>query len=843
MKPHSKTRWRPRRLLEGEPMRPSRVTCLVAGAILVAILRASAAATSPIELQQPAALPASSSSADPSLIDLTQATVVTPPSPSVQERRAVRVLVEEVARRTSIRLAVASAWPADTVPAIAVGPLATASAWAAAGLRGAPAAPGSPGREGYRLSVHAGGRGAATVLVLGADARGVLFGVGRLLRELDMTARSLRVPAALSIVSTPQVALRGHQLGYRPKTNAYDAWDVPMWEQYIRDLTIFGCNAIELIPPRSDDAPDSPHFPLRQIDMMVEMSRLADEYGLDVWIWYPALDKDYGDPKQVEFAVGEWAEVFRKLPRINAIFVPGGDPGHTQPKHLMALLERQTASLRKYHPAAGMWVSPQGFTKVWMDEFYQILGTGPAWLTGVVFGPQVRDSLPTLREKVPARYPIRRYPDITHSLRSQYPVQDWDIAHALTSQREQINPRPLDEAVIFRTLMPYASDFITYSEGSNDDVNKFVWSGLGWDPKADVLQILREYSRYFIGPRYTDSFAQGLLALERNWRGPLAENTSVDTTLEQFQAMERAAAPRDLLNWRFQQALYRAYYDAHVRSRLLHETAIEERALERLRGVRPGESRQALADAERILGEAQVRPAPELRQRVYMLAEALFQSIRQQLSVERYRAIAVGRGATLDSFETPLNNQGWLLARFAEAAALASEEERLAAIGRIVRWTDPGPGGYYDDLGNPSQQPHLVRGLPYAEDPQRFKSTLTGFGYRSDWRLSWMTHAESFWETPLRMRYAGLDPSARYRVRVVYAGDVFSQAALIRLVANETWEIHPPTKKPSPVAPMEFDVPIEATRGGELTLTFSAPPGMGSAGRGNQIAEVWLIKR
>src|SRR3989442_8385837 len=537
-----------------------------------------------------------------------------------------------------------------------------------------------PGREGYRVALNSGGRGAPTVLVLGADPRGVLFGVGRLLRELRMNRGSVRVPAGLSIISTPEVALRGHQLGYRPKTNAYDAGDVRMWEQYIRDLVILGSNAIELIPPRSDDAADSPHFPLPQIDMMVEMSRIADEYGQDVWIWYPALDKDYGDPQQVEFELQEWAEVFAKLPRINAVFVPGGDPGHTQPKYLMALLERQTASLRKNHPQAQMWVSPQGFTKAWMDEFYGIVNREPVWLTGVVFGPQVRDSLPVLRANIPKRYRIRHYPDITHSLRSQYPVQDWDIAHALTSQREQINPRPLDEAVIFRALLPHVTDFITYSEGANDDVNKFVWSGLGWDPKTDILQILREYSRYFIGDRYTDSFAQGLLALERNWRGPLASNTSVSTTLEQFQAMERAAAPHDLRNWRFQQALYRAYYDAYVRSRLLHETAIEERALERLRGARRGESRQALADAQRILDQAQEKPAAEWRLRVYMLAEALFQSIRQQLSVERYPAIAGGRGATPHSLETPLNNSGRLVARFGGAAALRTGEKRVAGI-------------------------------------------------------------------------------------------------------------------------------------------------------------------
>lgn len=780
--------------------------------------------------------------ADASLLDLNGATIVTPATLSVQQRTAVRVLVEEIEKRTTMRLPVATQWPADTAAVIAVGPLSSASSWAAPGLRGAAAGP-APGREGYRLAVNASGRRAATVLVLGADARGELFGVGRLLRELRMAPGALRVPASLAMTSTPQVALRGHQLGYRPKTNAYDAWDVPRWEQYIRDLAIFGTNAIELMPPRTDDAADSPHFPLPQMQMMIQMSRIADDYGLDVWVWYPAMDPDYGDPKQVESAVAEWSAVLSRLPRLNAVFVPGGDPGHTQPKHLMALLERQTASLHKSHPSAEMWMSPQGFTKPWMDEFYAILKTNPAWLSGIVFGPQVRDSLPVLRASVPPRYRIRRYPDITHSIRSQYPVQDWDVAHALTSQREQINPRPEAEATIFRALMPYATDFITYSEGANDDVNKFVWSGLGWDPKADVVEILREYSRYFIGERYTDSFAQGLLALERNWKGPLASNDSVYTTLEQFQGMERAAAPRDLHNWRFQQALYRAYYDAYVKRRLLRETAIEERALDRLRGLRTGESRRALAEAGAILDEADEKPAPEWRQRVYTLAEALFQTIRQQLSVERYGAIAVGRGATLDSLETPLNNSGWLRPRFAEAAALEKEEERLAAIDGILRWTDPGPGGYYDDLGNPSLQPHLVTGLPFAEDPQRFKSTLTGFGYRPDWRLSWMTHAESFWETPLRMRYADLDPAARYRVKVMYAGDIFSMDTLIRLVADDAYEVHPPTRKPSPLQPLEFDVPAEATRDGVLTLTFTGPAGVGSAGRGVQVAEVWLMRK
>ena len=51
-----------------------------------------------------------------------------------------------------------------------------------------------------------------------------------------------------------------------------------------------------------------------------------------------------------------------------------------------------------------------------------------------------------------------------------------------------------------------------------------MWGSLGWDPDRPVIEVLREYSRYYVGERYTDDFAQGLLALERNWQGPLLGN-------------------------------------------------------------------------------------------------------------------------------------------------------------------------------------------------------------------------------------------------------------------------------------------------------------------------------
>jgi hypothetical protein len=749
-------------------------------------------------------------------VNLLDAVVSGPANPSVVEQKAIRMLVEEIEKRTQIRLAVGA--PTAGRPAIR--------------FERAPA--GRPA-EGYRIRVDGG-----NVVVEGTDARGILFGAGHLLRAMRLSKSGILLDSNLRVETAPKYPLRGHQLGYRPKTNSYDGWTLAMWEQYIRDLAVWGTNAIELIPPRSDDDDESPHFPLPKMETMTGMSQTIADYGMEVWIWYPALDKDYSDPKTVEFALKEWGEVFRKLPRVDHVFVPGGDPGHTDPRHLMPLLEKQTHNLRRYHPNAKMWVAPQSFNQEWLDHFFAIVREEPGWLAGIVFGPQTRVSLPELRASIPKKYPIRHYTDITHTLRCQYGVPDWDVAFALTLGREPVNPRPVDMARIFRLLQPYTNGFLTYSEGCNDDVNKILWSALGWNPEADAVEVLREYANYFIGPRFSDTFAQGLLALERNWRGPLAANESVATTLAQFQVMERMATPADLRNWRFQQALYRAYYDAYTRSRLLHETAAEDRAMEALR-------RGAMEEAERILDRAALeRPAASLRARVFELAEALFQSIRMQLSVERYQAIAVGRGANLDAIDTPLSNAPWLKTRFDAIRQMSSEAEKRRALAEILDWTSPGPGGFYDDLGNPSAQRRLVSGLPYEKDPARLESALTGFAINPDariapWRISWLRHAEALNDQPLTMQYEHLDPAAEYKVRVVYAGENLPHP--IRLVADGAFEVHAFRPKNRPVQPVEFDIPRQATSDGKLTLRWEKPKGLGGSGRGLQVAEVWLVRK
>ncbi len=790
-------------------------------------------------------------------MDLATAIVIVSAGLTQSGSMAGPMLIEEVEARTRIHLETAAAWPDGAAPPVIwIGTEAELASLPAPLATRLPNRPVSGRPEGYRLLALADDASPA-VLIIGHDARGALYGTGHLLRRLELSPGRIALPAALDVITAPRLPLRGHQLGYRSTPNSYDAWDLDRWEQYYRDLIVFGANAVELVPPfTGEKIAVRPHrpplFPRPPLEMMIGMSDLADRYGLDVWIWYPAILGDYSRPEVVARQLQEAEEIFQKLPRVDDVFVPGGDPGYTEPSVLLPLLARVADLLHKSHPRARLWVSPQGFGADWLDAFLACLRDDPPdWLAGVVFGPGVRLSLAELRQRLPARYPIRSYPDITHTFHCQYPVPRWDVAYALTEGREPINPRPLDQAAIFRSELPHINGILTYSEGCNDDVNKAVWSALAWDPDTPVLEILRDYGRYFVDSALADDFAHGLLALEQNWRGPLSANRGVHPTLLQFQAMERRASATLLGNWRFQMALYRAYYDAFIQRRLQYETELETRALEVLADAKQTGATPAIDAARAVLARAGSEPVGVAwRHRVFELAGALYESIGLQLSVEKYQALAVNRGANLDQIDFPLNNRRWLLARFDEILRLPDEPARLDALREVVEWTNPGPGGYYDDLGDAANEPHLVRGRGLAADPGFLRSPADDFELikepslyeRHPYRLSWLNRASTLHGVPVRVHYSGLDPAARYRVRVVYPADRDDFVPKIRLTTDRGIEIHPFIDRPIPAVPLEFSVPHVATARGDLTLELHREVTARGNGRGAQIAEIWLMK-
>ena len=100
--------------------------------------------------------------------------------------------------------------------------------------------------------------------------------------------------------------------------------------------------------------------------------------------------------------------------------------------------------------------------------------------------------------------------------------------------------------------------------------------------------------------------------------------------------------------------------------------------------------------------------------------------------------------------------------------------QRLAAIEAMVNQANPGPGGFYDDLGNTALQPHLVnQGPGYDQDPGSFRSPRSGWttfdggligrtsadATRLDGPARFLENPKAWWdfvetryETPLTMR-------------------------------------------------------------------------------------------
>jgi len=787
-------------------------------------------------------------------LDLSKATIITFEKTDKVVLKAVSVLQEEIAKRTGISVPVSNKPNKSANPVIYVG-LENQTTNFPINIKKLLADLPSIQSEGFKIAVSPETK---TVAVTGSDARGVLYGIGKLLRTIEMRQGQILVPADLKMASSPQYSIRGHQLGYRPKTNAYDAWTPAQFDQYIRDLAIFGANSIEIMPPRTDDDFTSVHMKMPAIEMIAEQSKICDSYGMDVWMWYPNMNKTYEHPDSLKKEIAERHEIFKTVLRLDALFVPGGDPGELEPDVLFGWLETEAEILRQYHPNAKIWVSPQVFkpSKEWYAKFYEHVNKKYDWFGGVVYGPWIRTPLPEVKKLIDPSIPIRLYPDITHSISCQYPVPDWDIAFAMTLGRECINPRPEDEKYIHNLYAPLANGSISYSEGTNDDVNKIIWSCQDWDASSPVLENLREYARYFIGPDYTDNVAQGLMALEHNFRGPLIASQQVQRTLQQWQDMEKSAPQNVLANPRFQSGLIRAYFDAYIQRRLINETSLERQARNILENAKSSMSYIAISDAKNTLSKAFEKPvSPELKERCIALADSLFRSFGAQLTVEKHHA-AGGRGNFIDNIDIPLNDALWLMDQMNSIEKLQNENKRLAAIEEMLNRTNPGPGGFYDDFGNPAAWKRIVAKKSWKEDPGSLESPRVSFGVGLtgvDWvhevvakgfegqttPLAWMNQINTLYDTPLEIEYDNLDPTAEYKLKIAYTGRFRSNMKLEadgEMIHNY---IRMGTK------PMyEFDLPAKITADGKVRFTWTCGDDYkGEGERGSQVAEIWVVKK
>ena len=763
--------------------------------------------------------------------DLTRAVLVTRGATAAAlEQTAVQVLQEEVQRRTGILWATTDRLPLDATPAIVLtGPLEGRESWGNSLPMAAPC-------RGVRLEadgfcVHAEVTAAAPRLwVVSGDARGLLYAVGWLLRKLELRSGSVLLTGSPSLLERPAYALRGHQLGFRNRANSWDAWDDAQFDQHIRELALFGANAIENIPFQDDS--EMPLAVLTRPQMNRRISEICQRYGLEHWVWVPA-EFDLADGARTDAFLQQFDALCRSSARLDGIFFPGGDPGNNPPELVLPFLARLAQQAQLTHANSRVWLSLQGFSELQCATvFASIERDRPDWLGGLVHGPSSPD-LSETRRRLPQRYPIRHYPDLTHCVRCQYPVPWWDPAFASTLGREPINPTPVLQKQIHNAFAVYTNGFLSYSDGCHDDVNKVIWTQLSWNPQLEVREILRDYARCFFGPADVEAVADGILALERNWTGSIRDNGGITGTLALWQQLQDRS--QRLGNWRWEMCLLRAWYDAWVRERLLFESALERQAERQLMTASEVGAAAAIALAEQTLQLADsAQPQPQLRAQIVALCAALYDSCRLQTSVTKYQASGAERGAVLDFVDYPLNNRWWLEDQFREILALPTESARLKRLERICRWEHPGPGSYYEDIGHVGKSAHVIRGESPDTDPRMLRNPNPDFFEAGLPRARQSWHSKMDW--PIGLRFAGLDPESGYMVRTTGFGQCLLRidGALVKatLDGSGVGEFR------------EFRVPVEALQDGVLLLTFDVPaePHLNWRQQ-SRLTELWLLKQ
>lgn len=747
--------------------------------------------------------------------------MVSPAIPSPMKETAAAVLSEEIVKRTGFGLKNAAVWPKAGISTIAL-VLSTDTE-----LFGKPAPAKRTGenpefkKEGYRIVTETSEKG-NIIWIIGADSRGIFFGSGWLLRNLRMDKNILQLDEKADFATSPDYPIRGHQLGYRTTANTYDAWTTGQFDQYIRELAIFGTNAIEGIPFQEGEAP-SPHFKISSAEMRIRMSEMCQKYDMDYWVWTPATFSLKDETKRkAEIEMHE--EFYKKAPRLDHIFFPGGDPGENEPSDVMPFLKELQSRLVKYHPNAKMWISLQGFSVEQIDYFYKYLETEkPTWLQGVVSGPGSPPMAET-RYRLPKQYQHREYPDITHAIRCEFPVEKYDQAFALTLGRESVNPRPYAFAKIHEKYAPFTDGFVSYSDGSHDDVNKVLWSMRAWDVKKDVHQILKEYASFFFGKNIDNAVASGIEALEQNWKGSLAENGGVEMTYQFWKNLE-STNPKLKDNWRWQMLLLRGYYDEYTRLRLISEQELEKQASEILAKADNQTIAKSMDQALAIVNKADTEPiAREIRKHIEDLSDALYISIGLQTSSAKHKPRNPERGAVMDFVDYPLNNRWWLADEFEKIKKIKEPAEQLTMLKRIATWENPGEGSYYDDISSVAKGPRVKTISDDATDVAWWDSG------KSRKRLS----SQLFQREPA-LDYINLDPGARYIIRVAGYGE-----ALLRVDGQR---LSPKIYNKEQDSFKEWIVPLSLTQDGKISVTFDGPEESDLNWRKNsKISDVWLLK-
>ena len=668
--------------------------------------------------------------------------------------------------------------------------------------------------------------------LVGADLRGCIYAFGRFLRKIEVQQNRVTLIAEIDGVYNPHMRIRGHQLGYRPTPNTYDAWMPEDFYRYYRDMMFFGVNICELMPDQREGKTN--HLMKLPADEMLEKtSLLADSLDMDVCIWQPNRNEE-----TVEEGIALRREDYAKIPRLDAVFPPGSDPGDFPADEFLARTKAYSKVLKELHPNAEMWPSAQTpkLSPEWGGEFLAGLEDADSGVDGVIHGPNEAMTLDQLRRRLPGRYPIRLYPDITHNVRCTWachtPYEDWHYAWASTLGREGINPRPAEMQRIHAATYRYIVGSVSYSEGVHDDVNKMIWSDQDFAPGTPIRDTLADYARVFFWGMPVKTVVDAIFGLEQNWMNAPDENPCVEHTYALWASLLEAN-PNALCNWRFVMHLFRAACDYIVKLRFVRENELVARC-ERLILRGEFEAAQSIGMGEPGALERQLRSDLE------DYAKILHETIGMQMDIARYGNFSSHRGATLETIDLPVTQLRYIQHMLQTHRSKSGKYNKKAILATVFR-SKAAPDEFHYSVNLDGLLP--VGGKKY----------LTYMNFHGD------NPSLNNGQLPLEMmniyddltfaiQAAGLQDDCGYRLVCAYKRSRWGMIGQTKITADDTVlyegggyggrfdEAFDKLMLPESFVSVTYDIPAGIAKNGCLEITLH------NNLVGIEIAEMWILK-
>jgi len=438
------------------------------------------------------------------------------------------------------------------------------------------------GAEGFEI-VPEGKRG---VRITGNDERGLLYGLGKVLRS-SRYDRGGFTPGNWRGTSAPQAPFRGIDAATH-FMNFYEAAPLPEVQRYIEDLGLWGANVVMVGFPfwhfRGFDDPAG----RRTLEQMRGILKAGKAIGLQVGlqqcptagfstapkeIRVTAVPDDLGrrghfgdnccpsNPAGHKYLLGLYAWLFDNFKDIGVDYLelwpydeggcgcaqcwPWGARGF--PKLARDVVQAGRARFPALKSILSTWCYDTPPAGEW-EGLAKFLQTEGGWLDYIMADSHTDFPRYPLERGVPGGLPLLNFPEI-----SMWGRAPWGGFGA--------NPLPARFERLWKQTENKLAGGLPYSEGIYADINQVICLQFYWQKSRSAADIVREYLAFEYSPDMVEPLWEAVGLLERTWitRGP-----DCARAFAILQQVDAKLTPQAKAAWRWRILYLRGLIDAEL---------------------------------------------------------------------------------------------------------------------------------------------------------------------------------------------------------------------------------------------------------------------------------------